>query len=644
MLRDQDLLSIQEVRSKVEKAWAALQRFRGYSQEQVDAIVEHMGEVGRAHALELAEMAVDETSYGNVPDKVVKNLLNADVLPRAIRGMKTVGVLREVPESHIIEIGEPMGVVAGILPTTNPTSTVIYKAIISLKAGNAIVVSPHPRAKKCTAYTADLMNKAAVEAGAPDGLVQCIENPTLEATHALMKHEKTAVILSTGGSGIVKAAYSSGKPAFGVGPGNVPVLVDESADVKEAVAKVVAGKSFDYGTVCSSEQSLVAVSGLRDQILSELKANKAFICTREQAAALTKTLFTSGTTVNPKCVGQSPQHIASLSGFTIPEDATILCAEIEGYGKQYPLSAEKLSPVLALIFVRDFEAAMDACEGILRFGGLGHTCAIFAKDDGRVRRYGMRMPAFRVLVNTGSPQGSTGITTGVQPGMTLGCGAMAGNSTSDNIGPQHLINIKRIAYSFRNPEDVLQVPSIPKRRTKPVAPGGDGRIDRQTVMAAVEKYLAERGIALGGGSGVPTAPAPAPSPAPAPAPAARPSPGAVAQLVVDRFLTARRMNAPAAAPAPAGCGCSGRSASSCSVAPPAAPKAPEAAIPAPPAVPAPPPAPPTPVKVEDFVCENDVRVAMQESRKIFIGPKTIVTPAARELAGRDDILVVAQRT
>lgn len=584
MLRDQDLVSIQEVRTKVEQAWAAWQEFRGYTQTQVDAIVERMGEAGRTQAVELAQLAVDETGYGNVPDKVAKNLLNADLLPRAIRGVKTVGVLREIPEQHLIEIGEPVGVIAGILPTTNPTSTAIYKAIIALKAGNAIVMSPHPRAKKCTAATADLMNKAAVEAGAPDGLVQCIENPTLEATHALMKHEKTALILSTGGAGIVKAAYSSGKPAFGVGPGNVPVLVDESADLVEAVRKIVSGKSFDYGTVCSSEQALVAVSSLRDVIVAELKANHAFLCSKEQSAALAKTLFSRGTTVCSKCVGQSPQTIARMAGFDVPAETTILCVEIDGYGKEHPLSAEKLSPVLALLFVRDLDAAMDACEGILRFGGLGHTCAIYARDDARVRQFGMRMPAFRVLVNTGSPQGSTGITTGVQPGMTLGCGAIAGNITSDNVGPLHLINIKRIAYSFREVEDVLEIPSLPKISMVPAMAG----IDRDTVMAAVEKYLAERGISIGHTS----------SPAPAP--------GSCCQGGAKSTCQCSAAAPPTAAPV--------------------APKTPEA----------------PPITIVDFVCEADVRAALEARKKIYIGPKTIVTPSARDLAGRGDILVHAE--
>jgi acetaldehyde dehydrogenase (acetylating) len=604
MLHDQDLISIQEVRSKVDSAHAAWLTYRGYSQEQVDAIVEAVGAAGRANARELARLAVEETGYGNVDDKVAKNLLNADLLPRSIRGMKTIGVLREVPEQKIVEIGVPMGVVAAILPTTNPTSTAIYKTIIALKAGNAIVMSPHPRAKACTCRTAEVLAEAAVTAGAPEGLVQCVGQATIEGTNALMRHPRTAVILSTGGSGIVKAAYSSGKPAFGVGPGNVPVLIDTSARIEEAVASVVSGKSFDYGTVCSSEQALVAERALRDRIIAALKVRKAHILNPQERTAVERTLFVSGTAVSPHCVGQSPQKIAQMAGISVPADATILVAEIEGVGKEHPLSAEKLSPVLALLFVNDFAAGIAACEGILRFGGLGHTAVIYAEDDARVREYGMRMPAYRVLVNTAAPQGSVGITTGLQPSMTLGCGAVAGNITSDNVGPQHLINIKRIAWVVRRAEDAF-----------PDA-GAAAGVSRGAVASAVEKYLASRGFAAKSGASAPAA--------------AAPKSTTRVEQIVDQFL-ATRQSSGAAAPS---CGC-GPSPSG--GAPPggAASGTPASnANPAPPAL---------EIMIVDFVCESDVRAAIAKKKKIYIGPKTIVTPSAREAAGRDEILVLAQR-
>lgn len=589
MLHDADLISVQEVREKVEKAHAAWQSYQNYTQEQIDAVVEAVAAKGRAHARRLAELAVRETGMGNVDDKYAKNMLCSDTLLRAIRGMKTVGVLREIPEQKITEIGVPQGVVAAICPTTNPTSTVFFKTIIALKAGNGIVLSPHPRARECTCAAAALLADAAEEAGAPAGIVQCATNSTLEGTQALMKHPKTGVILATGGSGMVRAAYSSGKPAFGVGPGNVPVLIDTSANLALAVTRVVAGKSFDFGTVCSSEQTVVAERSLRERMLAEFQARKAYVLNDQERAAVERTLFSHGTTVRADCVGKSPQTIAQLAGIRVPDDASILVAEIQGVGREHPLSAEKLSPVLALLFVDSFEEGLDACASILQFGGLGHTCVIHAGDEAKVRRFGLRMPAFRVLVNTSSPQGSVGITTNVQPSMTLGCGAIAGNITSDNVGPQHLINIKRIAWAVREAD------AAP-------APAGGAGIDKAALIAAVERYLAQRGVQVGGSAvsaavaaALPAAPAPV-APAPAPAPAAAPS-----------------------------CSCSHQPAE-----PAPAPAAP-AAIPAP------------KIEIVGFVCEADVREAIAKKKKIFIGPKTIVTPSARDLAGPDEILVRAER-
>jgi len=402
---------------------------------------------------------------------------------------------------------------------------------------------------------------------------------------------------------MVRAAYSSGKPAFGVGPGNVAVLIDRSADIPDAVAKVVEGKSFDYGTVCSSEQSIVAEEDLRAAIVAELKARKACFATEEQKEALGKLLVTPNWTINPKCVGQSPTKIAEMAGFTVPADTSIIVAELRGVGKEHPLSVEKLSPVLALYFVKDWAAALDTCEAITRFGGLGHTCVVHARDESRIGEFAERMPAMRVLVNTAGPPGSVGLTTNVFPSMTLGCGAAAGNSTSDNVGPLHLINIKRLAYAVRRVEDALQVPKAPAARP--------AVIDRRTILAAVEDYLARRGVRLEGAPEAPPGPA-VPS-------------GAVSSIaaeVVDRFLASRAAaRAAPAAPAP-------EAVVTCPLRELGA-KAPQPAMPE--------------IAIVDFVCENDVRAAIQQSRKIYIGPKTIVTPAARELGERHDILVLAQR-
>ncbi len=581
MLHDPDLLTIQEVRTKVEKAWAAWEKYRSFSQEQVDAIVERMAEAARGNARKLAEMAVEETRYGNAPDKVAKNLLAAELLPQRLRGMRTIGILRELPEERITEIAAPLGVVAAVLPTTNPTSTAIYKSLIALKAGNAIVISPHPRAKGCTCATVEILYRAAISAGAPEGLLQCLTQPTLEATNALMKHPKTAVILATGGGAMVKAAYSSGKPAYGVGPGNVPVLLDTSANVESSIGKLLSGKSFDHGTLCSSEQTLVAEASRRDAVLQALRAQGAHVCTPEQTKALEGVLFNRGTAVNPELVGHSASAIAQAAGFSVAAGSRALACEIGGIGKEYPLSAEKLSPVLAVHFVPDWPAALAACEKVLRFHGLGHTCGIYTQDEARAREYGLRMPAHRILVNSPTPQGSVGITTNLFPAMTLGCGAVAGNSTGDNVTPLHLLNIKRVAWAVREPHEAL--PALGKPATVGGIAMSDGPIDKSRVIAAVEKVLSQRGVASPGAS--PTA------------------------AIVDRFLA--RRGAPAA---------------------PAAPAEPAESTP----IPKP--------AIVDFVCENDIREAIRDGRKIHICAKSIVTPAARDLANqqREEVLILTR--
>jgi acetaldehyde dehydrogenase (acetylating) len=541
--------SIEEVRAQVERTYLAWTRFRHFTQEQVDAIVEAVAAAARTHAAQLAEMAAAETGYGNARDKLTKNMLAAETLPRRMRGMRTLGVLKEDREQGIVEIGEPMGVIAAILPTTNPTSTAIYKTLIALKSGNGIVLSPHPRARACTCETAAVLAAAAEQAGAPEGIVGCIGTSTLESTTELMRHRRTAVILSTGGSGIVRAAYSSGKPAFGVGPGNVPVLVDVSADIGHAVANIIRGKTLDYGTLCSSEQTVVAERSLRDLILAEFRARKSHRCDAGQTAALERRLMTKEFTIHADCVGQPASTMARMAGFTVPDDTPLLLIELSGIGKEHPLSAEKLTTVLGLYFVENFEAALAACEATLQFGGLGHTCGIYSTDDQRIQEYARRMPAFRAVANTPTSLGSTGATTNLFPAMTLGCGAVAGNSTSDNVGPLHLVNIKRLAYGAADS----------------IGP------EREQVIGAVKRYLERRGGTLAPGS-VP----------------ARPSP-------------------PVSSP----------SVSS----PPVSSASP-------------------PVAVADFVCEDDVRQAVRDSRKIFIGPKTIVTPSARDYASMHDTLVM----
>ena len=606
MLEDRDLRSIQEVRTKVEAAHVAFRAFEGFSQEKVDAIVAAMAQAARTHSERLAHMAVEETGYGNVRDKIAKNLLNSDLLHQKIAPLKTIGVLGEKPELGITELAVPVGVVAAVLPTTNPTSTAFFKCLISVKAGNAVVISPHPRARKCTCESARILSEAAEAAGAPKGLIQCVDEATIAGTNELMRHKRIGIILSTGGAGIVKAAYSSGKPALGVGAGNVPVLLDDSADVEEAVASIVDGKSFDFGTVCSSEQTLVAHRNHRDRIWAALQANGAHRCDEAQSKLLAARLFTETFRIHPDCVGQSPHKIAQMSGFEVPQSTRILALEIDGVGREHPLSAEKLSPVLSVYFVDSFKEAVDACVGILNFGGRGHTCVIYSKNEENIREYGRRAPAFRVLVNTSAPQGSTGITTGIEPSMTLGCGAIAGNSTGDNIGPTHLFHVKRIARYMRSPEEAF-VSDEAKRYFAAIASGSDfgggstassaapAGNGGSSVAARVDQYLASRSTRS-------TTPSPSASASPVAA-------------VVDRFLE-RRAAAPAAT-------------------------APQAlATPPPPPAPTADPAPPAPtIRPVSFVCEGDMRKAMHTGAKIYISKSTIVTPAARDLDNGGDILV-----
>ncbi len=623
MLEDKDLKSVQEVRTKIALAYEASRKYRTYTQEQVDQIIDHVAAVARANSEHLAKMAVEETGYGNVQDKVAKNLLNSDLLHKAIRPMKTAGIIREDRENGIIEIAEPVGVVGAILPTTNPTSTAIFKILISLKARDAIVISPHPRAVRCTCETAALLAKAAEEAGAPQGIVQCLNEATIQGTDELMKHRRTGIILSTGGAGIVRAAYSSGTPAIGVGPGNVAVLLEASADVDQAIAAVVEGKSFDYGTVCSSEQTLVAEAASRDRVLAALKANKAYLCDAQQSLALQKLLIGPNFRINPDCVGKAPAKIAEMAGFSVPAESSILVVELEGAGRDYPMSAEKLSPVLAVYFVRDFQASLDACETILNFGGRGHTCVIHSKNDKRVLEFGLRMPAFRVLVNTSAPQGSTGITTNVLPSMTLGCGAIAGNITSDNVGPMHLINIKRIAYHVRDAESAFEspearayfagrpIPGAAPPQPLPMSPPSSAGTGRSQISDAVGRYLAQHGLSAGA------------RPAARDAPVTQAAIGSPAASLVDQFLSKRRAGATQA---------TSPSSTTGSTAPANANTAAATAEPS--------PAPPAPaVVVVPFVSEDDVRQAILKEQKIYIDASTIVTPAARDLGDAHGILV-----
>lgn len=445
-LQDPDLLSIQQARSLASRAREAQRALAELTQEQVDRVVDAMAEASRAEAERLARLAHEETGFGNVKDKTTKNLFCAVDVHAYIRPLRTVGILREDPETRVVEIAEPMGVVAAIIPSTNPTSTAIYKTLISVKARNAVVLSPHPAARRCIQETTEVMHRAAVAAGLPPDALSCMSDVTLEGTQELMRSRDTGVILATGGIGLVRAAYSSGKPAYGVGPGNVPAYVEKTADVAKAVRDVIEGKTFDYGTLCSSEQSLICDEAIREQVVAEVKRNGGYFLSEAETSAVSRVVVTPQRLANPEIVGKPAPYIAEKAGIRVPPETRVLVAPLQGVGRDFPLSIEKLSPVLAFYVVKDWHEGCERCLQLLRYGGTGHTLAIHSRDDAVIREFAFKKPVFRIVANTQASMGATGYTTGLAPSMSLGCGAYAGNITSDNITPLHLINIKRLAY------------------------------------------------------------------------------------------------------------------------------------------------------------------------------------------------------
>jgi acetaldehyde dehydrogenase (acetylating) len=481
---DKDLESVQEARNLVAAAHAAFQQFEDFSEEQVERILAEISKTGIANAAALAKLACEETGYGTVEHKTLKNLFCSRNVYDAIKPMKTIGITSENKDKKVFEVASPIGVIAAIVPSTNPTSTAIYKALIALKGRNVVVFSPHPSAARCINETARLMIEAAERAGAPHGVINCMKAPTLEGTEELMKHPLTSLILATGGTGLVKAAYSAGKPAFGVGPGNVPTYIEQTADVLKAVRDILTGKCFDNGTLCSSEQSIVCDEAVREAVLQELKNQGAYICRPADKTLLEKTIQTSRRTLNTKIVGKSASSIAQMAGFSVPATTRAIVAHADGVGPDYPISMEKLSPLLGFFVVKNWQEGCEKCIEILRFGGLGHTLSLHTKDEEIVRQFGLRKPAFRIVVNTPAALGAVGYTTNLFPSMTLGCGAAGGNITSDNISPLHLINVKRVAYGVRD----VEAPATPLA-AKAVATGGSSR---PVIEKIVDQWLGGR--------------------------------------------------------------------------------------------------------------------------------------------------------
>ena len=574
---DKDLASIAEARALARTARQAQPRLADLSQEQIDSIVTAMAEAVTPHAEALARLAVEETGYGVVEDKIQKNLFGSRRIYEFIRPMKTVGVVGRLDDRKVVEIAEPFGVVAAIVPSTNPTSTAIYKVLIALKARCPIVISPHPSATRCITRTVELMAEAAARAGAPAGSIGWMKTVTLEGTQELMKAREVAVILATGGMGLVRAAYSAGKPAYGVGPGNAPCYIERSADLTKAASDIMTGKTFDNGLLCSSPNSVVVDESVAEEARRQFQSLGAYFMNDAEADALARLLVTPQRLPNPALVGKPAAAIAEKAGLKIPEGTKVLIATLKGVGRDYPLSIEKLCPVLSWYVVGDWRQGCERCIEILRYGGMGHTMAIHSENEEVILEFGLRKPAFRICVNTPTTHGSIGLTTGLDPAMTLGCGGWGGNITSDNISPRHLLNIKRLAYELR--------PALPSAAmAKGAGATNIGRASARDIKP------------------LPVAPA---------VPEQRGIPAQMLTARIDDFLASRGYKTAAAA------------------------RSPLATAGLEPAMPA---------KVEvvvEFVCEDDVRAALNAGRKLVIGDKTIITPAARDLGESRKVFVQA---
>ncbi|MGT2784569.1 acetaldehyde dehydrogenase (acetylating) [Streptococcus merionis] len=450
---DIDLCSIQEARDLVRQGKKAADAIAAFSEEQIDRILQRIVKAVEANAYYLADMAVEETGFGKVTDKAYKNYAASRLLYDEIKDEKTSGILELDEHKKVFKVAEPMGLLLGITPSTNPTSTIIFKAMVAIKARNAIVFAPHPSAKRCSAAAAELVRKAAVEAGAPEHIIGCVMNPTLEATTELMHAKEIALIIATGGPGMVKAAYSSGKPAIGVGAGNSPAYIEKTADVKKAIANIVASKTFDNGTICASEQAIICEESNQEAVLKELKDQGCYMMTKEETDRVCEILFKGNSkgcnlSMNPKFVGQSALSIAQAVGLSVPENTVLLVGPQSGVGQGNPLSFEKLTTVVGFYVVKNWEEACALSIKLLQ-NGIGHTMSLHTEDPEMIFRFSSK-PASRILINTGGSQGGTGVSTGLPIAFTLGCGTDGGSSVSDNLSPKHLVNVKTVAYGLKD--------------------------------------------------------------------------------------------------------------------------------------------------------------------------------------------------
>ena len=445
----------------VKNANEALKAYMELTQEQVDEITKAMALAGVSEHMNLARLAIEETGRGIFEDKVIKNIFATEYVYHSIKYDKTVGIIEDNDEEGYSEIAEPVGVIAGVTPVTNPTSTTMFKAIISAKTRNPIIFGFHPNSQNCSAEAARVVRDAAIAAGAPEHCVQWIEFPSIEATNALMNHPQVAMILATGGSGMVKAAYSSGKPALGVGPGNVPCFIEKTANLEQAVTDLILSKSFDNGMICASEQAAIIEAPIYKEAVDFMKKHNCYFATKEEIKKIEPVVINpENNMVNPAIVGKYPYEIAALAGITIPKDTKVLCCEIDGVGAEYPLSREKLSPVLAVIKAKDANDGIALSEAMVELGGLGHSSVIHSGDDEVIDRFGKALKTGRIIVNSPSTHGAIGdIYNTNMPSLTLGCGSYGRNSTTSNVTAVNLVNKKRVAKRRVN----MQWFKIPER-------------------------------------------------------------------------------------------------------------------------------------------------------------------------------------
>ncbi|MGL4858461.1 MAG: acetaldehyde dehydrogenase (acetylating) [Enterobacteriaceae bacterium] len=453
---DKELKSIQYARNLVREAKKAQSIYATFPQEKIDSIVCHVAHEALKYAEELAKLANEETGFGNWQDKVLKNVFAAKTVYEYIKDMKTVGIINEDPVNKVIDVGVPLGVIVALVPSTNPTSTAIYKAMIALKAGNAIVFSPHPNAQRCTKRAIDIVRKAAEEAGAPAGLIGNLELMTLEGTKELMHSKEVSLILATGGEGMVRAAYNSGTPTISGGPGNGPAFIERSADIRQAVSDIVASKTFDNGVICASEQSIIVERCIYDEVRQELLNSGAYFMNDMESDRLANLLVRPNGAINPETVGKSAKHLSDRAGFSVPDNTQVLISIQDSVSRKNPYAREKLCPVLGLYIEENWQNACQRVLELLTNEGQGHTLVIHTKNEEVVREFALQKPVHRILVNTPSALGGIGATTNLTPALTLGCGAVGGGSTSDNVGPLNLINIRKVGYGVRSVADLKQ--------------------------------------------------------------------------------------------------------------------------------------------------------------------------------------------